>query len=108
MTNTSNPELMSDADFQAAVATPNRLGETSRMAAHRVLVTGEGVSDVARDMGVQRQLVSRAAQAVRGLHLARNAYPADWVQAVVVAPPGMLEKFKAAVERERKKAMKGI
>lgn len=99
--------LISDADFQAAVKeVKNRLKETSITAAYRVLVKGERVADAARDMGVSRQLVHRAAQTVRGLHLSRNGYPPDWVEAKVVAPVAMLEKFRETVELLREKAMK--
>jgi hypothetical protein len=99
--------LISEADFKAAITeSRNRLKETSITAAYRVLVKGERPADAARDMGVSRQLVHRAAQTVRGLHLSRNAYPPDWVEAKVVAPVDALEKFRETVERLRQKAMK--
>ena len=101
--------VITDAEFRSATdPARTKMGETAVAAAYRVVVKGERPSDVAHALGVQRQLVHRAAQKVRALHLEANAYPPDWIEARVVAPSDMLERFREQVERARRKAMKLI
>ncbi|MDR8092963.1 hypothetical protein KPB05_36510 [Burkholderia gladioli] len=100
---------ITDAEFKAATERQKtKLGPTSIAAAYSVVVNGERPADVARAMGVSRQLVHRAAKQVRALHLEDKAYPPDWVEARVVAPADMLDRFRDQVERMRRKAMKLI
>jgi CMP-2-keto-3-deoxyoctulosonic acid synthetase len=99
--------VITDAEFKSVTdRARTRMGEKAIAAAYRVVVQGERPSDVAHALGVQRQLVHRAAAKVRSLHLEANAYPPDWIEARVVAPADMLERFREQVERARRKAMK--
>jgi predicted DNA-binding transcriptional regulator len=95
--------LLTAAEFKAAAASGRKLEEATLTAAYRVIVKGEHAIDVARDLGIQKQAVYRAEQTLRRRHLERNNYPADWIEAVVVAPADMLEKFKESVEKVRRK-----
>jgi transposase-like protein len=88
------------------LAKRTRLSATGREACRRVLVQGERQSDVARDLGVHRQIVYQAIQSLlrRRRHFNGRKIPHDWITITVSVPPELAAQIRelARVAQEQR------
>lgn len=80
----------------AALAAFPRLSEHGRDAAHRVLVAGDAPRQVAEDIGVSLQMVSRWVRQVYAQHC-----PPGWERRVVVLPPTLMKEVERMEQQAR-------
>lgn len=117
---------LSDAEFQQAVDSMQRLAERPRKAAYRVIVDGMLPDDVGKELGVSQQAVSKATNRVlvawdelRGgefksyessylkllkKEMKEKGYPDNWEPVVAILPPDVARLVRSMEETQRKKA----
>ena len=117
---------LSEAEFQQAVDSMQRLAERPKKAAYRVIVDGKLPDDVGKELGVSQQAVSKASKRVLTAwdelqggklknyessylkllkqEMKEKGYPDDWEPIVTILPPDVARVVKSMEEVQRKKA----
>lgn len=92
---------LSEEEFTQAAETVPRLADKNVELARQVLVSGKGLSEVAREYGVARQSVQHYRDKLYTAYLIKAMVPPTWIRTSVCAPKEMLDAFLDEVEQER-------